>query len=336
MKKTVLALGVAMLAVLIGAPSSSAFEGGGRKPSEAPLITPGQHYTGQLTNRKDDANFGGYKQVAIWRLPPLSARDVIYVNWHSVPKTSSPGYFPLCMIFAQGIDDFSWGSRFDETGGDVCEGSSFTLSGSGTARSAITVPENNASSSYLEFFTEARETNPAEFESFPYDFSVEPPLHYLGVALRDTKKVSANGIVQATALLANGLPAPDGLPFSLAVTWAGGGSASYTGASSGGVVSFQLALPETAYGERATFEVGHPADGSYIAAWSRVRMNVKEPGPTPCSRAMKSELSLRRQYKRLARHAKRAHGDTRRALHRRANRMKRKLRAAHIRTGNLC
>ncbi|HWT90539.1 MAG TPA: hypothetical protein VN179_05435, partial [Solirubrobacterales bacterium] len=269
MRKLISAIvSIALIALAI-VPSASALEGGGRKPSEAPLIAVGEHYTGQLTNRKDDANYGGDRQVAIWRLPPLSARDVIYVNWHSVPATNSPGYFPVCMTFAQGIDDYNWGSRFDAATGFECEESAgpvYTLSGSGTARTAITVPENNADSSYLEFYTSADETQPSRFESFPYDFSIEPPLHYLGVAIREVKRVRANGLIRATATLANGLPAPDGLSFELAVTWDGGGSASYTGVSSGGVVSFQLALPETAYGERAIFVARHPADGSYIAA----------------------------------------------------------------------
>lgn len=337
MKNFLLALCIASVALLVSVPSSSAFEGGGRKPSEAPLVTVGQHYTGQLTNRKDDANFGGSTQVAIWRLPPLTARDVLYVNWHSLPKTGSSGYFPVCMMFAQGIDDYTWGSRFEKSGGYVCEGSSYTLSGSGTARTAITVPETNAGSSYLEFFTSATETSPDKFETFPYDFTIEAPLHYLGVAIRDTKRVNGNGVVQATALQANGLPAPDGLPFSLAVTWSGGGSATYSGVSSGGVVSFQLALPETAYDERGTFVVNHPADGIYMAATGRLRMNIKEPGPTPCSRAAKLELSLRRQYKRLLHRAKRAQPAFRRAaLRRKAAKAKRRLRAAHARTDSLC
>jgi hypothetical protein len=336
MKNFLLALCVVSMAILAAACSAIAFEGGGRKPSEAPLIEVGHHYTGQLTNRRDDANYGGFKQVAIWRLPPLSARDVLYVDWHSVPKTSSPSYFPVCMAFAQSIDDYNWGSRFDETGGDVCEGSSYTLTGSGTARTAITVQETNTSSSYLEFFIEANETLPSKYESFPYDFTVGPPLHYLGLAIRDKKKVFANGIIQATALLANGLPAPDGIPFSLAVTWGGGDSAAYTSVSSGGVVTFQLALPETAYNERGTFVVSHPVDGTYVAAGARLRLNIKEPGPTPCSRAVKLEQALRRQYKRLAHRANRARGVHRRALRRKAAKVKRQLRAAHIRTGDLC
>jgi hypothetical protein len=320
---------------------ASAFEGGGRKPSEAPLITVGQHYTGQLTNRKDDANFGAEVQVAIWRLPPLSVRDVIYVNWHSVPSTRSPGYFPVCMTFAQGIDDYTWGTRFNEAGFG-CESNNEpvnALSGSGTARTAITVQEANASSSYLEFFTRADETEPSGFESFPYDFSLEPPLHYLDLAIREVKKVSATGVIRATATLANGLPAPDGLPFNLAVTWNGGGSASYAGVSSGGVVAFQLALPETAYGEQATFVATHPADGSYLEVSSRLRANVKKPKappPSPCTLAERRERSLTRQYRRLRRHAGRASGSTRRVLRRRAARVKRKLRTAKAKADNAC
>jgi hypothetical protein len=239
------------------------------------------------------------------------------------------------MAFAQGIDDFTWGSRFQES--SDCEGSNvFTLSGSGTARTAITVQETNAASSYLQFFTRAEEITPAEYESFPYDFSIEPPLHYLGVAIRPKERVHANGVIEATALQANGLPAPDGLPFGLTVTWGRGESATYSAVSGGGVVSFQLALPETAYDERGTFVVGHPADGSYMAASSRLRINIKEPGVTPCSRAAQTERFLRRQHKRLVRRANRAVGPRRTALRRRAAKAKRRLRAAHIRTGTLC
>src|SRR5258707_12716092 len=96
------------------ASQAAAFEGGGRKPSEAPLIAFGQHYTGQLNNHKDDANYtNGSNTVAIWHLPPVSSRDELVVNWHVLPFSRS-GYsgFPICMTVAQGIDDFSWGSTF--------------------------------------------------------------------------------------------------------------------------------------------------------------------------------------------------------------------------------
>jgi len=323
------------------ASSAAAFEGGGRAPSEAPLIVVGQHYTGQLNNHRADANFGGDEEVAIWRLPPLTTHDVITVNWHATPFTHSSG-FPVCMTFAQGIDDYNWGSVYDHVNGEYCSerGPFFGLSGSGTAQTAITVQETNANSSYLEFASNAYETNPSYFETYPYDFTVNPPLHYLGVAIRSVKRVSANGVLYATANLANGLPAPDGLTFSLSVTWPGGGTASSTGSSSGGTVGFQLALPETAYGKTATFEASHPADGTYQGASStKLQALVAKPKALPPSACVLAEsrlLSLKRQHRRLANHARRAHGATRAALHRRAARVKRKLRAARRQTESAC
>ncbi len=317
--------------------SATAFEGGGRKPSEAPLITVGQHYTGQLTNHKDDANYGGYREVAIWHLPPVTTRDVIVVDWHSVPFTKETGSFPVCMMFAQGIDDFNWGSVFEKALSNyACK----ELSGSGTARTELVAQEANSTSSYLEFSSYANYTNPTSYESFPYDFTVEPILHYLSVAMRPVKRVSANGIVYATANLASGLPAPDGLPFNLTVTWREGGIATFTGTSTGGVVGFQLALPETVFGKDADFTVSHPADGTYqgISA-PKLRIKIakpKPPGPTPCSLAEKRQLSLARQLRRLKRHAAHAHGATRVLLHRRVRQTKSKLRKARHSTASLC
>jgi len=327
--------------VLGVAPSASAFEGGGRKPSEAPLIAVGQHYTGQLNNHKADANFGGYEEVAIWRLPPLTTHDVITVNWHATPFTHGSG-FPICMTFAQGIDDYNWGSIYNHVNDEYCEerGPLFSLSGSGTAQTSITVQETNADSSYLEFASNANETNPTSFETYPYDFTVTPPLHYLDLAMRQVKRVSANGILYATANLANGLPAPDGLAFSLAVTWPGGGTASATGTSSGGTIGFQLALPETAFGKGATFVASHPVDGTYQGVSSpKLQAKVakpKAPPPSACALAERHALSLKRQYKRLAHHASKAGGAARRTLRRRANRVKRKLHAARLQAKSAC
>ncbi len=328
---------ISFVALGIAAPAS-AFEGGGRKPSEAPLITPGQHYTGQLNNHGNDANYGGSREVALWRLPPLTTRDVIFVDWHVLPFTKRSGEFPICMLFAQGIDDFNWGSVFEKS--SECYEHGYEVSGSGTARSQITAQGTTTDSSYLEFYARAQETNPADYESFPYDFTVEPILHYLGLAIRPVKRVSASGILYATADLASGLPAPDGLSFSLAVSWPGGGSASYTALSSGGAVGFQLALPETAFGRQATFVVSHAADGTYQGvSSSKLQVKVakpKPPGPTPCFLAERRELSLARQLKRLKRHARRAHGAARGVLNRRAARVKRKLRAARAQAEKAC
>ena len=335
MRKVVLAVVVVSVIAALPTPAS-AFEGGGRQPSEAPLVVVGQHYTGQLNNHESDANYGGYREVALYRLPPVTTRDVIVVDWHAAPYTGSPGSFPICLLAAQGIDDFNWGSRFHEALGGNC----YALAGSGTARSEIVVQETNANSSYLEFYDEADERNASDYETFPYDFSVEPILHYLGLSIPPVKRVSATGVIHASAILASGLPAPDGLAFSLTVTWANGGIASTTAVSAGGTVSFPLALPETAFGKTATFTVSHAADAQYQSATSpKLDIEIarpKAPGPTPCEIATRHRNALSRQYSRLNRHARNARGASRAYWHRRARQVKRRLGAARSEASDLC
>jgi hypothetical protein len=325
--------------------AASAFEGGGRKPSEAPLITVGQHYAAQLNNHAADANYDGDTEVAFWRLPPITTRDVFTVSWHVVPFVHSSG-FPICMLFVQDANDYNWGSAFgaatENVWWDGCyEGKSpYSVSGSGTAQTTITANLTDPSSSYLEFFASANEEATGSLEPFPYDFTVEPILHYLSVAPRPVKRVSANGIFKATALLSSGAPVPDGLTFTLSVTWANEGIASFSGVSSGGTVSFQLALPSTAYGKDATFVVSHAADGTYQAVTaSKLVAKVAKPKPqaaTPCSLAERRARSLARHYRRLKHRVKRAHGATRRALRRRAHRVKHKLRSARHHARSVC
>ncbi|HEX3174526.1 MAG TPA: hypothetical protein VHQ43_09980 [Solirubrobacterales bacterium] len=339
MKKIVIAGTAISIIVLTIISSASAFEGGGRKPSEAPLVTVGQHYTGQLNNHANDANFeksGSGYEVAIWRLPPVTTRDVVTIDWHGAPFTHEGSGFPVCLVLAQGVDDFSWGNVFGSLSERSCyeTGPVYSLSGSGSAKTAITVQETNANSSYLEFFSHANQSEPARLETYPYDFTVEPILHYLAAAIRPVKRVSAGGILHASANLATGLPVPDGLSFNLAVTWPRGGVASYSATSGGGTISFQLALPETAYGKTATFVVSHPADGIYQAVTTpKLEVLVAKPKPPPpslCVLARRREVVLTRQLKRLKRHANRAHGIARRRLNRRVRQAKRKLHRARV------
>jgi hypothetical protein len=247
----------------------------------------------------------------------------------------------LAQTLAQGVDDFNWGTVFGDVAGECGYGSAiYRPSGSGAARSEITVQDTNANSSYLEFFSNASQIDIDELETFPYDFTVEPILHYLAAAIPPVKRISASGVLHATANLATGLPAPDGLPFNLAVTWSGGGVASYSATSAGGSVGFQLALPETAYGKQATFVVSHPADGSYQAVTTpnleALVAKPKPPPPSPCLLAERRELTLARQFKRLKRHANRAHGIARRQLSRRARHAKHKLNGARAEAEATC
>jgi hypothetical protein len=330
----VLALGVASQAV--------AFEGGGRKPSEAPLISFGQHYTGQLNNHRDDANYEASREVAIWRLPPVSTRDQIVVNWHVLPFTSESG-FPVCLMLVQGVDDFSWGGVFgDATQYRSCDegGPLYSVSGSGAAQTAITVQNTDASASYLEFFSRASQTNPSFYETYPYDFSVEPPRHFLGLAIKPKNKVHANGAIRGAVTLASGLPAPDGLPFNLTVTWGRNGIAAYSATTIGGQVVFPLALPESAANKDATFLVVHGADPSYQEASAKIDAEVTpavvSAAEIACAKAIQKAHALARQVKRLKRNVRFARGATKRRLKHQARRVGREWSAARSRAKAVC
>lgn len=340
MRKAVCAVAmVAILALGICA-SASAFEGGGRSPSQAPTIAIGQHYTGQLNNHRDDANYSDNAEVAFWRLPPLSTRDVVPIDWHGAPFTREPGEFPICMTLVQGIDDFNWGSVFENRSYCGSYGPVYELSGSGTAHTEITVQEATSNSSYLEFFAYTTSEDPQYYETYPYDFTVGPVLHYLDAALKPVERVSATGVIRLTANLSTGQPAPDGLTFNLTVTWDDGGIATYSATTSGGVATFQLALPETAFGKSATFVAAHSADGNYQSVETgKLTVKVakpKAPPPSACELAEGRALVLKRQFKRLQHSARRAIGPRKRRLSRRAKRVKRRLGAARREVSSLC
>jgi hypothetical protein len=333
-------LSFALLCVCVGglvtASVAAAFVGGGRKPSEAPTVAWGQHYTGQLNNRESDANYGGRAEVALWRLPPVSTRDMVVVNWHTLPYAGD-SQFPVCMALIQGVDDFSWGGVFEplfgyETWGCSESGPAYRVSGSGSAQTQITVQNTDPSSTYLAFFAVSREDTPIQFETYPYDFNVEAPRSYLGLALKPKSNVRANGAIVGSATLATGLPAPDGLPFSMTVTWPDGGVAAYTALSSGGSVVFPLALPESAVGKQAQFVVAHGADASFQAVQAELSATVRpvkaSVADLACRSAVNKARGTSRQLKRLQRNAKRARGETRRQLKRKVRKVKRKLKGA--------
>jgi hypothetical protein len=330
----VLVMVVLAATMVIGSGSASAFSGGGKKPSEAPLVAWGQHYEATLGNSLAEANYKtGYccgeenYQVAIYRLGPLSVHDQVTINWHALPFAHSTSY-PVRADFVENVDDYSWGSAFGHREG------TFSLTGSGTARSELTV-QNSSSNDFLEFYSEAETTNSQSFETYPYDFSVEAPRHYLSVSIGAVQKVAANGVLHATATLATGAPAPDGLGFTLTGGWSGG-TFTATAASVGGQVTFPLALPETAYKHSVEFVATSAATPEWQAATSpKLTVEVtKPPLPAPavepqiCAKAKTRAHVLARQYSRQLRHADVARGNHRRRLFREARATGRRLDAA--------
>jgi hypothetical protein len=338
MKRLGLLMGVLVCVLAVGAGSASAMTGGGKKPSEAPLVAWGQHYEATLGNAQSEANYFDTtcctydSQVANWRLGPLSVHDQVVVNWHELPFAHGTD-FPVWMLLVENAEDFNWGSTFNS---QVSDEHYYSVTGSGTARTEITV-QNSSSNDYLEFFSTAEKTSSPELETYPYDFSVEAPRHYLSVSLGSVQKVAANGYLHATATLATGAAVPDGYPFTLTGTWSGGGVFTTTATSVAGQIAFPLAMPESAFGKYVEFVVSSAATGEYQAATSsKLGIEVtKPPAPPPppkpvdiCTPATNKAHAWARIYKRRMKDAERARGRSRHRLLNRAHTAERKFIAA--------
>ncbi len=178
-------------------------------------------------------------------------------------------------------------------------------------------------------------------ETYPYDFSVEPPRHALTLNFPAVKTVPANGTLGASVIGATGLPAPDGLVYTLTANWKEGGTWITTAPSAGGQIVFPLALPEAALNTSVRFIVSRAPDGQFQGVESpAVRVKVTNPvlpGPSPaCRRATARAHTLSRQYRRLSSHARRARGQTRRRLGNRARRVHRSLGYARSEAAKAC
>lgn len=323
------------MAMMIGVGGASAFTGGGRAPSEAPMLAWGQHYEATLGNSKGEANYlytsccVYASQVAFWRLGSLSVHDQVVVNWHELPFAHSSS-FPVRVLLLENVEDFNWGSVFHSA---VDRDSDRAVSGSGTARTEFTV-QNSSANDFLAFYSESEKTNSQEFETYLYDFGVEAPRHYLSLSLASVNQVASNGTLHATATLATGAPVPDGYPVTLTGSWSGGGVFTTTATTVAGQVTFQLSMPESSFGRSVEFVASGAATAEYQAVTSsKVYAEIAKP-PTPpapapapkpkkapnlCLKATNKAHSLARQYKRQLKNAERLHGRHRRLLLHRAH-----------------
>jgi hypothetical protein len=337
MRKLALAGVVCAVALAAFSGEANAFVGGGRSPSTAPLISWGQHYIGELSNRAEDANYSGSEQVAFYRLPPVSTHDLLTVDWHALPFTHDNGDFPVRMILAQGLNDYNWGPEFSSAAFD--EGY-YALSGSGTAQTTITVG-NSDTATYVEFYANATAEEQKNFESYPYDFSVEAPRHYLTLNFPGVETVAANGQLHASVTNAVGQPAPDGLVYTLTANWQNNGVWIGTAASAGGQLTFQLALPEAAWNKSVRFIVSRPPDAEFQAVEApAIRSKVTTPvAPAPsaaCTEATARAHTLARQRRRLQAHMHRARGRAKHRLRHRVGHVTRSWHAAQAAAKSAC
>lgn len=280
--RAVLALSVlAGLAALTagGAQAASA----GLKPSEAPLVTVGQHYFGNAGHANN-----AWRPVDVWGLPALLTGDAITIAWHG-------GQGPaLCL--AQNIDDYDWAEVDNQ-----CNGSGeYFVADNGSARTVIEAKSATAAP-FLEFSSYC-----ACERSEPYDFTIESIQHAIGIGLLNRLHIRTNSVLWASVDLSNGAPVPDGLTFNLDASWPGNGSAQYTATSSGGAVSFALALPPETEGQQVSFTVTRPADPQFLEAKSAA-LSVKVAQPrkqTLPSKPKKKPLICRKGFKKKTLHGK--------------------------------
>ncbi len=253
-RKSVLAIGF-----VVGTVGLSSFgvanADGGTRPSNAPLITLGQTYFGNVAN-DDPMNRNG----DVWRLPPLLEQDVVTV---SGVRTDTQGLQDSVFVCLNGnVDDFDFQDNW--CGLTVGEDSS-NLPRSG---SRVTLQANAAASdAFLEFAD--------SFGLATYQFTVESIQHRVGLSLTALTSVKRKGRVAGSAVLTNSAPVPDGTTISLIVTkdsarWV------YTAPAAGGRLSFKMALPKSLTGKKVKLRLYRSATttiqaGSSSAIKARIR-----------------------------------------------------------------
>jgi hypothetical protein len=270
-------LAVGLVALMLLAPASAS-AGGGLKPSEAPLVTVGQHYFGNTYhagNVSDDT-------ADLWRLPPLLTSDVVTVAWNLTGEYESRP--DLCL--AQDVDDYNWAEYHNR-----CNGSAqASVSGSRSARTAFPV-RSATSAPFLEFWGNECCGSQA------YDFVVEAIQHAIGVGLSPRTYIRTSATLLAHASLSNGLPMPDGSTFYLNASWGSRGYTQYSATSSGGNLNFPVALPPETIGQTVTFTVIRPVDPQFLAAQS-AGMVVKIARPKPAAVTPSHPRRCRRGFKK--------------------------------------
>jgi hypothetical protein len=312
------ALAVASIALMAALSAPRASAAGGATIASAPIVPFGVHEFGTTATGEYDCGPGEFWDVV------LQPSDQITIDW----ETAKEAYAYEVVVYPAGTTDFSINN--------VEPLERYFLGNNGKAEAVFS---SGTGGTFPIVFAASgcNEDNNAG----PYDFTVNRQRAIL-VNLAPHQNVNTNTTLGATATFANGAPVPDGLSFTLEASW-GDGSTLYGATSSGGALSFPLALPESAIGDTASFVVTRPGDSQYQAVKSgilesRVAKPYVPPPPPPsaCELARERAHVLAHQYRRLLAHYQRARGQARRRLAHRAARAGRRFRAARAHAGSLC
>ena len=273
-----LLLGLALL-------PGTALATGGKSIAAAPPVVYGQQEFGNTATDQylEDGCFLGFANLyrSYWSLS-VTAGDLLTINWEGTPGTELE-------VMPVGTTDYT----LFQTDPVVDQ----SLSSNGKNQAQYAAPVAGSMPLYFQVCASDSEEVPG-----PYDFTVTAQ-HALVVGLTPRLHIRTNSVLYGTATLASGLPAPDGLVFTLTATWPAG-SASYSATSVGGGLAVPLALPESAEGEAVTFAVTRAADVQYQAAKSaELSIKVARPRVAPPAPAPKP-LKCRRGFKKRQVHDK--------------------------------
>ena len=302
---------VAALALIVASGASAA---GGATIASAPIVPFGVHEFGTTATGEYDCGPGEYWNVTI------QPSDQITIDW----ETAQEEYAYKVAIYPVGTTDYSINNVYPlET---------YYLGNNNKAEAVFT---SGTGGTFPIVFIGSGCGNT---HAGPYDFTITDQRAIL-VSLAPHQNVNTNTTLTGTANLVNGAPVPDGLTFNLEVSW-GDGNALYSATSVGGVLSFPLALPESAIGDTASFVVTRPGDSQYQAVKSGVLESrvakPRVPAPSACELARSEAHTLGKRYRRLRAYLRYRRHRASRRLHHRTALARRAFKRAQAKAGAAC
>jgi hypothetical protein len=290
-----------MLGLLALLAPAHAFAAGGKSIATAPPVTYGQQEFGNTAEDQYLEESCGF-EIAAWRSYwnlPVTAGDLLTIDWEGTRGTE-------IKLVPVGTTDYTL-FQVDPV---VSE----ELPSSGRSQVQYTVPLSGVMPLYFRTCTYSWDT------PGPYNFIVTAQ-HSLSIGLASQTNIQTNSVISGSARLASGAPVPDGMSFTLTAAWPDG-NASYTAASVGGGLSFQLALPESTEGQAVALTMSRAADSEYLEAKSgELTAKVAKPHPAPITPVTHKPLKCRKHFRK-------------RRVHGRAKCMRVKVRAHRQRHGH--
>jgi hypothetical protein len=238
--------------------TSSALASGGATISSGPPVSFGHQLFGNTASDDGGKTLSDCVDGESWWSLPVLAGDKIKIDWE--------GGADYMQAWQVGTTDFNIHTApFPQQ---------FHIGSNDKEESVIEAPV--AGTMPLRFYSVTEEgfcifdTSGDDYTPGPYDF-VANVQHALATALTPATWIYPNTVITGAASLIDGSPLPDGVVFNLVAKWHSSGNllkASYSAATAGGSLAFQLALPEETVGKVVRLAISRPEDTSYQAAKS--------------------------------------------------------------------